>query len=154
MRQTARAWDAAQVWSSILTRASGRVSVPKIKGDLGPLERAIMEFLWDEDDTEVTVRDVLVSPAGRRSAYTTVMTVLDRLWRKGFVSRRKEGRAYVYRVRRTRDEHVGDLVGKVLAGAGDRRAAFIGFVRSVDRRDLEQLREAVRQVERERRTDR
>jgi predicted transcriptional regulator len=128
--------------------------VPKIKGDLGPLERAIMDLLWDEADSEVTVRDVLESPIGRRSAYTTIMTVLDRLWRKGFLSRRKLGRAYVYRVRRTRDQHVGDLVGRVLAGAGDRRTAFLGFARSVEQRDLGQLREAIRQVERERRARR
>ncbi len=128
--------------------------MPKIKGDLGPLERTIMEFLWDQGDAEVTVRDVLESPAGRRSAYTTVMTVLDRLWRKGFLSRRMVGRAYAYRVRRSRDQHVGDLVSRVLSGAGDRRTAFLGFARSVDRRDLEELRKAIRQVERERRTDR
>ena len=128
--------------------------MPSIKGDLGPLERTIMDHLWAEADTEVTVRDVLASPVGRRSAYTTIMTTMDRLWRKGLLSRRKIGKAYFYRVRRTRDQHVGDLVGRVLAGAGDRRTAFLGFARSVDQRDLEQLREAIRQVERERRAHR
>lgn len=128
--------------------------MPKIKGDLGPLERTIMEFLWDRGDAELTVRDVFESPAGRKSAYTTVMTVLDRLWRKGFVARRKVGRAYAYRVRRTRDQHVGDLVAWVLAGSADRRTALLGFARSVDQQDLEELRRVIRQVERERRTDR
>ena len=128
--------------------------MPRIKGDLGPLERAIMDHLWVEADNEVTVRNVLDSPVGRRSAYTTIMTVMDRLWRKGYLSRKKLGKAYVYRVRRTRDQHVGDLVGRVLAGAGDRRSAFLGFARSVDQKDLEQLREAIRQVERERRARR
>lgn len=128
--------------------------MPKIKGDLGPLERTIMESLWDRDDQEVTVRDVLESQAGRKSAYTTVMTVLDRLWRKGFLARRKVGRAYAYRVRRTRDQHVGDIVARVLAGSADRRTAFLGFARSVDQEDLEQLRKVIRQVERERRTGR
>lgn len=128
--------------------------MPRIKGDLGPLERAIMDHLWSEASNEVTVRDVLDSPVGRRSAYTTIMTVMDRLWRKGYLSRRKLGKAYVYHVRRTRDQHVGVLVGRVLAGAGDRRSAFLGFARSVDQKDLEQLREAIRQVERERRASR
>lgn len=126
--------------------------VPKIKGDLGSLERAIMESLWDRGDDEVTVRDVLGSPAGRSSAYTTVMTVLERLSRKGFLSRRMVGRAYVYRVRRTREQHVGDLVRRVLAGSKDRRAVFLGFARSVNPNDLEELRKVIRQVERERRT--
>jgi predicted transcriptional regulator len=128
--------------------------VPKIKGDLGPLERTVMEFVWNDADAEFTVRDVADSRAGRNSAYTTVMTVLDRLWRKGFLSRRMVGRAYSYRVRRTRDEHVADLVGRVLSGTEDRRAAFLGFARTVDTHDLEELRKVIRQVERERRTDR
>lgn len=128
--------------------------MPKIKGDLGPLERAIMEFLWDRGEAELTVRDVLESPACRNSAYTTVMTVLDRLWRKGFLARRKVGRAYAYRVRRTRDQHIGDLVTRVLAGSGDRRTALLGFARSVDQQDLEELRKVIRQVERERRSSR
>lgn len=127
------------------------MAVPKIKGDLGPLERAVMELLWDTVDAEVTVRDVLESPVGRRSAYTTVMTVLDRLWRKGFLARRMLGRAYVYRVRRSREQHVADLVGRVLSGAKDRRAVFLGFARSVDLDDLEELRRVIRLVERERR---
>ena len=128
--------------------------MPKIKGDLGPLERKIMEFFWDGAEAELTVRDVLESPAGKKSAYTTVMTVLDRLWRKGFLARRKVGRAYAYRVRRTRDQHVGDLVARVLAGSGDRRTALLGFARSVDQQDLEELRKVIRQVERERRSSR
>ena len=128
--------------------------MPKIKGDLGPLERAIMESLWDRGEVELTVRDVLESPVGRKSAYTTVMTVLDRLWRKGFLARRKVGRAYAYRVRRTRDQHVGDMVAVILAGSRDRRTALLGFARSVDQQDLEELRKVIRQVERERRSSR
>ena len=128
--------------------------MPKIKGDLGPLERAIMESLWDRGGIELTVRDVLESPVGRKSAYTTVMTVLDRLWRKGFLARRKVGRAYAYRVRRTRDQHVGDMVALILAGSRDRRTALLGFARSVDQQDLEELRKVIRQVERERRSSR
>jgi predicted transcriptional regulator len=127
--------------------------MPKIKGDLGPLERAIMESLWETPEAEATVRDVLRSRVGRGSAYTTVMTVLDRLWRKGFLSRRTVGRAYAYRVRRTRDQHVADLVARVLSGTKDRRAVFLGFARTVDAHDLEELRRVIRQVERERRSD-
>lgn len=125
--------------------------MPKLEGELGPLERAVMEFIWDGGDREVTGRDVLGSAAGRGLAYTTVTTILDRLSRKRFLSRRRLGRAYVYRVRRTREEHTGALVRRVLAGAGDRRGALLGFVRSVRPEDLEELRRAIRTVERERR---
>ncbi|MGH8573296.1 MAG: BlaI/MecI/CopY family transcriptional regulator, partial [Gammaproteobacteria bacterium] len=49
-----------------------------VSGGLGELERAVMEVLWDRDEPFV-VRDVVRVLAGRGLAYTTVMTVLDRL---------------------------------------------------------------------------
>jgi predicted transcriptional regulator len=128
--------------------------MPKLAGDLGPLERAIMEQIWDRPGDEVSVRDVLETAAGRHNAYTTFMTVLERLWRKGFLSRRQVGRAYVYRARITREAHIEHLVTQVLAGTPDRRSAILGFVRSVDEDDLDELRKAIRRVERERRSDR
>lgn len=143
--------------SSASIRSSGpegKVDVPKLAGDLGPLERAIMDHIWDRPDDEVSVRDVLTTVAGRRLAYTTVMTVLERLWRKGFLSRRHVGRAYVYRGRITREAHIEHLVTQVLARAPDRGSAILGFVRGVDEDDLVELRKAIRRVERERRSDR
>ena len=128
--------------------------MPKLKGDLGPLERAIMQEIWIRPDAEVAVRDVLASSAGKGLAYTTVMTVLDRLWRKGHLARRRSGRAYMYSAKRTREEHVEALVTEVLAGAGDRQSALLSFVRSVDDDEFDSLRKAIRQVQRERRTDR
>lgn len=63
---------------------------------LGELERAVMEVLWGRADA-ATVRDVHAALADSRDiAYTTVMTVLDRLAKKGVVSRRLEGRAWLY----------------------------------------------------------
>lgn len=128
--------------------------VPKLKGDLGPLERAIMHEIWSHPDAHITVREVLDSPAGKGLAYTTVMTVLDRLWRKGYLARRRSGRAYLYSAKRTREEHVESLVTEVLAGADDRKSALLSFVRSVDDDEIESLRKAIRQVQRERRIDR
>jgi predicted transcriptional regulator len=102
----------------------------------------------------VSVRDVLETATGRRRAYTTVMTVLERLWRKGLLSRRRLGRAYLYRAQITREEHIEHLVTQVLARTPDRRSAILGFVRGVDRDDIVELRKAIRRVERERRSDR
>lgn len=124
--------------------------MPRLKGDLGPLERVVMEYMWGHG-SEVTVRDVLKVPAARGLAYTTVMTVMERLWRKGYLSRRRMGRAYVYRARRTQEEHLTTLVGEVFARAKDRRSVLLGFVRSVDSDDLDELRRVIREVERERR---
>lgn len=123
--------------------------MPKLRGDLGPLERRVMEFVWDHD-TAVTVNDVLVAPGIQGLAYTTVMTVLHRLWRKGYLSRKRAGRAYAYRVRRTRDDHVASLVGEVLASSNDRHGVLMSFVRKVPPDDLDELRRLIRQVERER----
>jgi predicted transcriptional regulator len=126
----------------------------KLKRELGPLEMAVMDFVWDADPREVSVRDVLESSAGRQHAYTTVMTILDRLWRKRFLSRRRVGRAYLYRPRIGREQHVQALIEDVLAASSDRRSAMLGFVRGVGEADLEGLRAAIRQVERERRRER
>lgn len=64
--------------------------------DLAPLELDCMNTLWPVG--EGTVRDIRDRLAERRPrAYTTIMTIMDRLARKGIVERRKVGRAYVYR---------------------------------------------------------
>jgi predicted transcriptional regulator len=123
--------------------------MPKISGELGPLERSVMEFIWD-DEGEVTVRDVLVGLKGKALAYTTLMTVLDRLQHKKLLSRRRVGRAYVYRQAVSREEYLAGLMGSVLASSDDRRMALLGFVRSVDEDDLAELRRMIRTVERER----
>ena len=64
--------------------------------DLAPFELDCMNALWPLG--EATVRQVQESLMARRPrAYTTIMTILDRLAQKGIVSRRKVGRAYMYR---------------------------------------------------------
>jgi BlaI family penicillinase repressor len=64
--------------------------------DLAPLELDCMNILWPVG--EGTVRDIRDRLAERRPrAYTTIMTIMDRLARKGIVERRKVGRAYLYR---------------------------------------------------------
>ena len=52
----------------------------------------------------------------RKAAYTTVMTTLDRLFKKGLVVRRREGRAFVYTAVRTREEMSATLTGGLLRG--------------------------------------
>lgn len=123
--------------------------MPKLSGELGPLERALMDQIWDRDD-HVTVRDLIDEPGIRGLAYTTVMTVLDRLWQKGFVARRRVGRAYSYRARTTREHYLSSLVGQVFAASEDRRSVLLGFARKIDGDDLAELRKMIRDVEKER----
>jgi len=68
---------------------------------LGPLEIAVMEILWVQGESNV--HDV-VEKLGRPLAYTTVMTTLDRLYKKGLLSRHKSERAFLYSTRQTRLE--------------------------------------------------
>jgi predicted transcriptional regulator len=70
-------------------------------GGLGALEHRVMEFLWDAH--EARVRDVC-DHLGATVAYTTVMTTLDRLFKKRLLTRRKEGRAFVYAAAASRAE--------------------------------------------------
>jgi BlaI family transcriptional regulator, penicillinase repressor len=69
--------------------------VPKLPRSLTPLESLIMNVVWDQ--SEVTVRDVQAALSSHRDlAYTSVLTMMQVLERKGFVGSRRVGRANVY----------------------------------------------------------
>ena len=78
-----------------------RESTDPLRATLGNLEREVMEVVWQAGPT--TVREVQ-GELPRPVAYTTVMTTLDRLFKKGFVSRTRAGRAFVYEPLRTREQ--------------------------------------------------
>lgn len=80
---------------------------------LGSLERQVMEVVWD--GTSFTVRDVHAR-LSRPVAYTTVMTTLDRLFKKGFVARTRQGRAFLYTAARSRAEVEAAMASGVLGG--------------------------------------
>ena len=75
---------------------------------LGDLERAVMEHLWTHEESgggALTVREVHDTVGAPRDlAYTTVMTVLDRLAKKGLVRQERTGRAYRYRPAASRED--------------------------------------------------
>jgi len=80
---------------------------------LGPLEIAVMEILWDRGESNV--HDV-IERLGRPLAYTTIMTTLDRLYKKGLLSRHKSERAFLYSTRQTRMEWEQKRAGEFVAG--------------------------------------
>ncbi|MGC2332543.1 MAG: BlaI/MecI/CopY family transcriptional regulator [Candidatus Acidiferrales bacterium] len=83
--------------------------------DLAPLELDCMNTLWPIG--EGTVREIRDQLAPRRArAYTTIMTIMDRLARKGVVERRKIGRAYIYRPRLSAEEARAQALGQVIEG--------------------------------------
>lgn len=81
--------------------------------DLAPLELECMNMLWPLG--EATVREIRERLTPRRArAYTTIMTIMDRLARKGVVERRKSGRAYVYRARLAAEDARSQALAQIL----------------------------------------
>lgn len=105
---------------------------------LGELERAVMDVLWDRG-APLTVRDVVRALAARDPAYTTVMTVLDRLAKKGVVRRTRDGRAWLYSAAASRENYVAQVMLDALALSGDRAAVLVHFARSMSGPEAEML---------------
>jgi predicted transcriptional regulator len=109
----------------------------------GDLEAAVMERLWSWGEP-ATVREVCEDVnRERRLAYTTVMTVMDNLHRKGVLSRESRGRAYVYTPVRSREEHAAELIAAVLVDSEDRTAPLLRFVERMTPLVVDRLREAL-----------
>lgn len=117
---------------------------------LGELERAVMDHLWSSGDP-LTVRQVHEALSSQRDlAYTTVMTVLQRLARKNLVVQIRDDRAHRYAAACGRDELVAGLMVDALhqaADSGDRQAALVHFVERVGADDAEALRRALADLE-------
>ncbi|MGS2644473.1 BlaI/MecI/CopY family transcriptional regulator [Streptosporangium sp. LJ11] len=111
---------------------------------LGDLERSIMDVLWGSDDS-LTVRDVVNRLSDRSLAYTTVMTVMNRLVRKDFIRRERDddGRTWRYTAAAGREVYIAELMLSALSETGDRIAALSRFARSVSHDEAEALREAL-----------
>lgn len=109
----------------------------------GDLEAAVMERLWSWE-APATVREVLEDLTKQRPlAYTTVLTVMDNLHRKGFLLREREGRAYRYRPASDRAAYAAELMGEALADSGDRVGALLQFVEHIPPAEVTKLRAAL-----------
>lgn len=107
---------------------------------LGDLEAVVMDHLWSAEEG-MTVRDVLERlDREPPHAYTTVLTVMDNLHRKGFLSREKEGRAYRYLPTKGRAEHTADLMHELLSGSGDRSVTLLQFLDRMPAKEVERLK--------------
>lgn len=124
-----------------------------LRAAFGHLEREVMDIVWRTD--VACVRDVQRQLA-RPAAYTTVMTTLDRLFKKGFVARTREGRGFVYHAAHTREQVEAAVAAGLLTGflgEGNRaRPVLSNLVDVVAEQDaglLDELEELVRQKRRE-----
>lgn len=121
---------------------------PAPSPELGRLEATVMEILWARGES--SVRNVGEN-LGRPLAYTTVMTTLDRLFKKGLLDRRKSERAFLYSPRLSRSQwerkRAGDLVAGFLAGPRPSGELLIScLVEAVGRQDEALLDELERRI--------
>jgi predicted transcriptional regulator len=128
-------------------RVSGAVGSAQLWA-LGTLEFELMEILWSR--AECSVRDV-VDRLRRPLAYTTVMTTLDRLYKKGLLERHKAQRAFFYSPRLTRQEwerkRAGNLVAGFLSGPKPSRELLLScFLDAVGTHDVTLLDELEKKI--------
>ena len=115
---------------------------PSTPPPLHELESEVMEEMWRQ--REATVRDVLeaLNRGPKQRAYTTIMTIMGRLWDKGLLSRKRRGRADVYRAILSREDYLHARaeaeVDAVVEEFGD--LALSHFARQVEGLDPERLR--------------
>jgi predicted transcriptional regulator len=120
---------------------------------LGALERDVMAIAWSE--AEISVRTAC-ERLGSSIAYTTVMTTMDRLFRKGLLSRRKVGRAFVYRASATRSELEGAVAAELVRSLFNRDgreplpilSSLVDAVSDRDRALLDDLERLIREKRR------
>jgi len=120
---------------------------------LGALEREVMAIVWARG--ELSVRDAC-ERLGSSVAYTTVMTTMDRLFKKQLLDRRKVGRAFLYRATASRDEIENAVTAELVDSLLVRNAAeplpvlssLVDAVSDRDRALLDELERLVREKRR------
>lgn len=111
---------------------------------LGELQSAVMDVLWESEEP-IKVRDVLERlDTGKHLAYTTVMTVLDNLHRKGWVKRELHGKAYYYEPSLSREEAAAQVLRNVLESSGRPEAVLMHFVATGSDEETDLLRSILR----------
>jgi predicted transcriptional regulator len=112
----------------------------------GELEAVIMDRLWARD-RPMLVREVVDELHDDRAlAYTTVMTVMENLYRKGWLRRERDGRAWRYEPTGSRASYTSALMNDALATSPDRRTALTHFALQMSPNDAALLREALEQA--------
>ena len=113
---------------------------------LGDLEEKLMEILWQHHP--LSVRDVGTRLGRNKLAYTTVMTTLDRLHKKGLLARQKDGNAFVYEPAMDRAEYQRRIIEATLTpllehGSRAVLAAFVGVAAELDEGNLAHLEKLI-----------
>jgi predicted transcriptional regulator len=111
----------------------------------GELEGAVMQHLWAADDGGATVREVYEQMRQTREiAYTTVLSTIHNLHRKGRLTREREGKAHRYRPTATRAEYSAAVMREALSSGGDSEAILGHFVGQMSPEESRRLQELLR----------
>jgi predicted transcriptional regulator len=130
-------------------KSSGEI----LENSLGALEREVMTVVWNAG--EISVREACAR-LGSSVAYTTVMTTMDRLFKKRLLARRKVGRAFVYSATATRDELEGAVASELVQSLLERHrgeplpilSSLVDAVSDRDRALLDDLERLIREKRR------
>lgn len=120
-------------------------------GQLGELESALMEWMWHRGEATPSEAQAECAPG---LAYTTVMTTMVRLWKKGLLNRRKAGKAYAYIPVLAKEEYqkqlTHHLLGMALNEGKDAEAVLSHFVDVVgaDEKALDRLEQLIKAKQR------
>jgi predicted transcriptional regulator len=117
--------------------------LPRRSRPFGDLEATVMDLLWSAQ-RPLLVREVLdLMQRQRAPAYTTVMTVMDNLHRKGWLARERDGRAWRYEPVLSRQDYTARLMREALAVSDDRAGVLARFVAEIDPADATALAAAL-----------
>ncbi|UGT43148.1 BlaI/MecI/CopY family transcriptional regulator [Nocardia yamanashiensis] len=117
----------------------------------GDLETVVIERIWDRAE-KTTVREVFDELAAERDiAYTTVMSTMDNLHRKGWLERERVGKAYAYWPTLTREEYSARLMREALGSGGRSELVLAHFLEQMSAEESEGLRAALRRISRSKR---
>lgn len=112
----------------------------------GDLEAVVMERLWDRKHA-TPVREVFEQMRLEREiAYTTVMSTMDNLFRKGWLTREREGKAYLYRPKLTREQYSAGLMREALDAGGRSDLVLAHFLEQFTADESATLRKVLRRA--------
>lgn len=119
------------------------------KAQLGELEAEVMNIVWEQGEATVQLVKDALAPE-RPLAYTTVMTVMSRLAEKGFLKRRKQGRAYRYSATSSQENLAGPMLRSLVqrlydGAAGQAIAHLLDSDEKLDEEELQKLEDLIRQ---------
>lgn len=111
---------------------------------MGSLESAILEIMWSADESlkpgDVLERLAIDPPV----TYSTVLTILRRLWKKGLINRARDGKAFRYTPVMTKEEQIAHAMTMTFAAASDPAIALGHFVAQLSVDDTTVLQKLLR----------